>query len=99
MFMLNLMLTVIGIIFFVFGFLVTFKGKYNLVAFLATAKANKGYAEQLGLIFLMAGMLFVLTSIMALVFASLIFSLIMTAACISIISSMFVVSTLRASRA
>jgi hypothetical protein len=96
--MLNLMLTVIGIIFFVLGFLVAFKQKYNLVAFFARAKADNGYAEQVGLILLMAGMLFVLTSIMALVFTSLLFSLVMIAVCLAITSSMFVVSTLRASR-
>ncbi len=99
MFMLNLMLTLIGIIFFVLGFLITFKGKHNLVAFFAPAKADNSYAEQVGLILLMSGMLYVLTSIMALVFTSLLFSLIMIAACLAITSSMFVVSTVRAGRA
>ena len=99
MFMLNLTLTFIGIIFFVFGFLITFKQKYNLVRFFAPANADNSYAEQIGLILLMSGILYVLTSIMALVFASVIFSLIMLAACFAITSSMFVVSTVRASRA
>lgn len=99
MFMLNLMLTAIGIIFFVLGFLVTFKGKHNLVAFLAPAKTDKGYTEQVGLILLMSGMLYVLTSIMSLVFTSILFSLIMTASCLLITSLMFVASTVRATRA
>lgn len=99
MFMLNLMLTLIGIIFFVFGFLITFKGKYNLVAFFAPANADNSYAEQVGLILLMSGMLYVLSSIMALVFTSVIFSLVMVATCFAITTSMFVVSTVRASRA
>lgn len=99
MFMLNLMITVIGIIFFVLGFLVSFKGKHNIVAVFAPAKADKGYAEQVGLILLMSGMLYVLASIMSLVFASLLFSLLMIAACLSITASMFVVSTVRAGRA
>lgn len=98
MFMINLMLTVIGIIFFVFGFLVTFKGKQNLVAFFAPAKADSGYAEQVGLILLMSGMLYVLTSIMSLVFTSIFFSLVMIAVCLTITSSMFIVSTVRAGR-
>ena len=99
MFMLNLMLTVIGIIFFVFGFLITFKHKYNLVSFFAPTKADNSYAEQIGLILLMSGMLYLLTSIMALVFASVLFSILMIAVCLAITSSMFVVSTVRASRA
>ena len=99
MFMLNLMLTAIGIIFFVFGFLVTFKQRYSLVAFLAPAKADEAYAEQIGLILLMSGILYVLASIMSLVFTSIIFSLVMIAICLAITSSMFVASTRRANRA
>ena len=99
MFMLNLMLTSIGIIFFVLGFLVAFKQRYSLVAFLATAKADKAYAEQIGLILIMSGVLYVLASIMSLVFTSIIFSLVMIAICLAITSSMFVASTRRANRA
>ena len=98
MFMLNIILTFIGIIFFVFGFLVTFKQKYNLVALFASAKLRSGnaYAEQVGLISLMSGMLYIFSAIAGLVFTSLIFSILMVVICVAISSSMFVVSTLRA---
>ncbi len=99
MFMLNLTITLIGIIFFVLGFLVAFKQRYSLVAFFAPSKADESYAEQVGLILLMSGVLYVLTSIMSLVFTSLLFSLVMIAVCLSITASMFVISTVRASRA
>ena len=101
MFMLNLILTIIGIIFFVFGFLVTFKQKYNLVALFTSSKvAGKGgYAEQVGLICLMSGMLYIFAAIAGLVFTSLLFSVLMIATCLAITSSMFVVSTVRAGRA
>ena len=101
MFMLNLILTVIGIIFFAFGFLVTFKQKHNLVALFASSKVttNNGYAEQVGLISLMSGMLYIFAAIAGLVFTSLLFSVLMIATCLAITSSMFVVSTVRAGRA
>lgn len=101
MFMLNLVLTLIGIIFFVFGFLVTFKQKYNLVALFASSKVARGnsYAEQVGLISLMSGMLYIFAAIAGLVFTSLLFSLLMIATCLAISSSMFVVSTVRAGKA
>ena len=101
MFMLNIVLTLVGIIFFVFGFLVTFKQKYGLVSFFASSKLqnNHAYAEQIGLISLMSGMLFIFAAIAGLVATSLLFSLFMIATCLSISSSMFTVSTIKAYRA
>ena len=97
MIMLNIILAVVGIIFFVLGFLVTFKQKYHLV----TTFINKdnAYAGQIGLISLMAGMLYIFTAIIGLVFASLLFSVLMIAACLAITSAMFVTSTIKAGRA
>ena len=101
MFMLNMILTLIGIIFFVFGFLVTFKQKYNLVSLFASQKITRSnaYAEQVGLISLMSGMLYIFAAIAGLVFTSLLFSLLMITTCLAITASMFVVSTVRAGRA
>ena len=101
MFMLNLALTFIGLIFFVLGFLVTFKQKHSLVALFASQKvsANNGYAEEVGIICLMSGMLYIFAAIAGLVFTSLLFSVLMIATCLAITSSMFVVSTVRAGRA
>ena len=101
MFMLNIILTLVGIIFFVFGFLVTFKQKYNLVALLVRAECLKerAYAEQIGLICLMSGMLYIFAAIAGLVFASVLFSVLMVAACLAITAAMLVTSTVKAGRA
>ncbi len=101
MFMLNIILTFVGIIFFVFGFLVTFKQKHNLVAMLVKSvkPENRAYAEQIGLISLMSGMLYIFAAIAGLVFASVLFSVLMVTACLTITLSMFVTSTLKAGRA
>lgn len=101
MFMLNIILTLVGIIFFVFGFLVTFKQKYNLVAMLVKSVnlKERAYAEQIGLISLMSGMLYIFAAIAGLVFTSVLFSVLMITACLSVTLSMFVTSTVKASRA
>ena len=101
MFMLNIILSLLGIIFFVFGFLVTFKQKYKLVFLFTSSRNHKAnaYAEQVGLILLMSGMLYVFAAIAGLIFTSIIFSVLMLTVCLAITSSMFVVSTIRASRA
>ena len=101
MIMLNIILTVVGIIFFVFGFLVTFKQKYNLVTMFATSAnlRDRAYAEQIGLISLMSGMLYIFAAIAGLVFASVLFSVLMITACLAITAAMFVTSTVRASKA
>ena len=97
MIMLGIILAVVGIIFFAFGFLVTFKQKYNLVTMFINK--DNAYAEQIGLISLMAGMLYIFTAIIGLVFASLLFSVLMIAACLAITAAMFVTSTIKAGRA
>ena len=101
MFMLNIVLTFIGIIFFVFGFLVTFKQKYNLVTMFVTSASHRdsGYAEQVGLISLMSGMLYIFAAIAGLVFTSLLFSIVMITTCFAITAIMFTVSTVKAGRA
>ena len=101
MFMLNIILTLIGITFFAFGYLVVFKKKYSLVALISGAKIRTcaAYAEEIGLISLMSGTLFIFSAISGLIFASVIFSVIMIAVCLAITSSMFVISTVRASKA
>ena len=100
MFMLNIILSLLGIIFFVFGFLVTFKQKYNLVFLSINSRNHKdnAYAEQIGLISLMSGMLYVFAAIAGLIFTSVIFSVLMLTVCLALTSSMFVLSTIRASR-
>ena len=100
MFMLNIILTFVGIIFFVFGFLVTFKQKYNLVTMLIKSvdPSNRAYAEQIGLISLMSGMLYIFAAIAGLVFASVLFSVLMITACLAITLTMFVTSTVKAGR-
>ena len=101
MFMLNIVLTFVGIIFFVFGFLVTFKHKYNLVATLVRSVNLKdsAYIEQIGLISLMSGMLYIFAAIIGFVFTSLLFSVFMIGACFAITAALFVTSTVRANRA
>ena len=100
MIMLNIILTFVGIIFFVFGFLVTFKQKYNLVTmFVSRNIKDSSYAEQVGLISLMSGMLYIFAAIIGLVFSSILFSVLMISACFAISAAMFVTSTIRAGRA
>ena len=101
MFMLNIILTFVGIIFFVFGFLVTFKQKYNLVSIFVKSESlrERAYAEQVGLISLMSGMLYIFSAIAGLVFASVLFSVLMITACFAITLTMFVTSTVKAGRA
>lgn len=97
MIMLNIILTFVGIIFFGFGFLVTFKQKYNLVTMLTGR--DDAYAEQVGLISLMSGMLYIFAAIIGFVFTSLLFSVFMIGACFAITAALFVTSTVRANRA
>ena len=99
MIMLNIILTFVGVIYFVFGFLVTFKQKYNLVTMFVKNNKDSAYAEQIGLIALMSGMLYIFTAIIGLVFSSVLFSVLMMAACFTLSAAMFVTSTIRAGRA
>ena len=98
MIMLNIIITVLGISFFAFGFLVSFKKKYSLVSVFAKAY-NQQYAEQIGLISLMSGMLYIFSAIAGLVSANVIFTLCFFAACVAITASMFLHSTLKTNRA
>ena len=82
MIMLNIIITVLGISFFAFGFLVSFKKKYSLVSVFAKAY-NQQYAEQIGLISLMSGMLYIFSAIAGLVSANVIFTLCFFAACVT----------------
>ena len=103
MIMLNIIITVIGIAFFAFGFLVSFKKKYFLISFftkMARSNAERdSYAEQIGLISLMSGMLYIFSAIAGLVSANVIFTLCFFAACVAITASMFLHSTLKTNRA
>ena len=94
MIMLNIIITVLGIAFFAFGFLVSFKKKYFLVSLFAKAY-NQQYAEQIGLVSLMSGMLYIFSAIAGLVSASAAFTLCFFAICVMITASMFIHSTLK----
>ena len=100
MFMLNIIITLLGTEFFALGFLVCFKKRYALVSFLITDKScnNDTYKEQIGLISLMAGMLYIFAGIVGFVSASVWVSISLLLACTSIIFSFFTHSTLKAKR-
>ena len=94
MIMLNIIITVLGIAFFAFGFLVSFKKKYSLVSLFVKAN-DQQYAEQIGLVSLMSGMLYIFSAIAGLVSASAVLSLCFFAICTMITASMFIHSTLK----
>ena len=94
MIMLNIIITVLGIAFFAFGFLVSFKKKYSLVSLFAKAN-DQQYAEQIGLVSLMSGMLYIFSAIAGLVSASAVLSLCFFAICTMITASMLIHSTLK----
>jgi len=100
MFMLNIIITFLGVVFFAFGFLVCFKKKYSLVNFLITDKSTNtdAYREQIGLIGLMAGMLYIFAGIVGFVSASLWVSISLLLVCSAVIFSFFAHSTLKAKR-
>ena len=100
MFMLNIIITLLGTVFFAFGFLVCFKKRYTLVSFLINDKScdNDTYKEQIGLIFLMAGMLYIFAGIVGFVSASVWVSVSILLACTALIFSLFTHSTLKAKR-
>ena len=101
MFMFNITLTLIGIIFFTFGFVVTFKKKYNLVAIFIKNKASQNintYAEQIGLIALMSGMLYIFAAIVGLVCANIIVSLSILSICVALTTSLMLISTKNAKK-
>ena len=77
MIMLNIIITLLGITFFAFGFLVSFKKKYSLVSVFTKAcnSDKENFAERIGLISLMSGMLYIFAAIAGLVSASIIFTL------------------------
>ena len=103
MIMLNIIITVLGIAFFAFGFLVSFKKKYFLVSLFAkmarSSSERQSYAEQIGLISLMSGMLYIFSAIAGLVSANVVFTLCFFAICVAITASMFLHSTLKTNRA
>jgi MFS superfamily sulfate permease-like transporter len=90
-----------GIIFFAFGFMVSFKKKYNLVSFFTKSPytKNENYAEQIGLISLMSGMIYIFAGIVGLVSASLIFTVTLMVACIGATASLMTMSTIKARKA
>ena len=98
--MLNIIITFLGTAFFAFGFLVCFKKKYSLVSFLITDKTtdNDSYKEQLGLIGLMAGMLYIFGGIVGFISASLWVSVSLLLICSAVTFSFFAHSTLKAKR-
>lgn len=95
MFMLNMILSFAGIIFFVFGFLICFKKKHSIVTFFVKNK-GEGFAEQVGLISLMSGMIYIFAGIIGLVSASFAFTLMLMIACVALTLSFLTVSTLKA---
>lgn len=100
MFMLNIMISVLGVIFFVLGFLVSFKKRYELVLFLIKgARKSANFAEQIGLILLMSGMLYIFVGIAGLVSSSLILTVSLTVISLSLTASLMTLSTLKANRA
>ena len=101
MFMLNIILSFAGIIFFGFGFLVSLKKKYELVTFFTGKSKVKSanFAEQIGLISLMSGMLYIFAGIVGLVSASLPFTVSLLVVCVSITASLMTLSTVKANRA
>ena len=101
MFMLNIILSFAGIIFFGFGFLVSLKKKYELVTFFTRKHIAKSenFAEQIGLISLMSGMLYIFAGIVGLVSASLPFTVSLVVACVCITASLMTLSTVKANRA
>ena len=101
MFMLNIMLTFMGIIFFAFGFLVSCKKKYALVTFFSRSAYAKSenFAEQIGLISLMSGMIYIFCGIVGLVSASLVLTLALVVICFSLTAALMTTSTLKARNA
>lgn len=103
MFMFNITLTLIGIIFFMFGFVVTFKKKYNLVTVFiknkASARYTDTYAEQIGLIALMSGMLYIFAGIVGFVSSSIFVSFLMFSVCVALTASLTVISSIKAGKA
>lgn len=100
MFMLNIMITILGTAFFAFGFLVCFEKKYSLVSPFITDKSrdNDRYREQLGLIGLMAGMIYIFAGIVGFISASVWVSASLFLACTAITFFLFAHSTLKLDR-
>ena len=99
MFMLNIMISVLGVIFFVLGFLVSFKKRYELVLFLIKgARKSADFAEQIGLILLMSGMLYIFVGIAGLVSSSLLLTVSLAVISLSLTASLMTLSTLKARR-
>ena len=100
MFMLNIMISVIGVMFFVLGFLVSFKKRYELVLFMIKgARKSANFAEQIGLILLMSGMLYIFVGIAGLVSSSLLLTISLAVISISLTASLIALSTVKATRA
>ena len=103
MFMLNSILVFLGITFFAFGFLVCFKKKYNLVSFLTRSRISDRYsvnfADQIGLIGLMGGMLYIFAGIVGFVIANVLVSAALLVAATSISLSFYAHSTIRSRNA
>lgn len=103
MFMLNIALVFLGIVFFTFGFLVCFKKKYSLVSFLtrfsASDRCSVNFAEQAGLIGLMGGMLYIFAGIVGFVSSSILVSSLLLVACTCVSLSFFAHSTIKSRKA
>ncbi len=99
MFMLNIIVVIAGVIFFAFGFLVCFKKKYNLVVGAHKSANKEAYAEQIGIIALMSGMLYIFAGIVGFVMMSYAVSFLMLSMCIALTVSLTIISTLKASKA
>ena len=103
MFMLNIALVFLGIVFFTFGFLVCFKKKYNLVSFLIrygeTDRYSDNYREQIGLIGLMGGMLYIFAGIVGFVSANIWVSTALLLICTTISFFFFAHSTISSRKA
>lgn len=99
MFMLNIILFLTGIAFFVFGFLICFKKKYVLVNGFSPkehrSERDTAYADQIGLIELMSGMLYIFSSIVGLMSESIIASLVLLVVCVSLTAIFMLISTVK----
>lgn len=101
MFMLNIIVSFLGVLFFTLGFLVCFKKKYNLISFVTRDRdnaENNDYAEQIGLISLMSGMLYIFAGIVGFVSSNLVISSLMLSGCVALTASFTIISSIKSRR-
>lgn len=71
MILLKMILILLGVAFITFGYLIYFKGKYNLIndfeADFKSGRKTKVYAKKVGLIELIVGIIFILIGILVLI--------------------------------